>query len=84
METIKIQKEKAIKREKIMRWCWLFIGTIIWFLVLNGFYNIGQYIGQFTGDENYTWKFSYLIYSFIFMAIWEFVFYQLFLFIRLL
>ncbi len=76
METIKIQKEKAIKREKIMRWSWLFIGTIIWFLVLNGGYNLWQFMSL---DENYGWKFSYLIYSFIFMAIWEFVFYQLFL-----
>lgn len=76
METIKIQKEKAIKREKIMRWSWLFIGTIIWFLVLNGGYNLWQLMSF---DENFGWKFSYLIYSFIFMAIWEFAFYQLFL-----
>lgn len=76
MEEIKIQKQKAIKREKIMRWSWLFIGTIIWFLILNGGYNFVQLMSF---GENYGWKFPFLTYSFIFMAIWEYIFYQLFL-----
>jgi len=76
MEEIKIQKVKAIKREKIMRWSWLFIGAIILFFVLNGIFNFWQLMSF---DENYAWKFSYLIYSFIFMAIWEYVFYRFFL-----
>ncbi len=73
---INIQKEKAIKRERIMRGSWVFIGTIMWFLILNGGYFL---IKMMDWNSDFHWKFSYLIYSFIFMVIYEYVYYRFFL-----
>lgn len=73
---IKIQKEKAIKREKIQRLSWLIIGTLIWFLILNGIFNVFQFLSF---NDAFGWKLSYLIYSLIFMSAWEYVYYRFFL-----
>lgn len=70
---IKIQREKAIKREKIKRASWVVIGTLIWSLSIMSILWISN-----SFDEPF-FRFGLFFYSFIFMALWELVFYQLFL-----